>query len=78
MVAQVTNLTPQQLTIAFDDIHIYLNQIDQVHTQLSRIPSEMPILKLNQEVTDIFNFTFDDIGLEGYNPQEAIKADVAG
>jgi thymidylate synthase len=77
MVAQVTGLIPQQLTIAFDDIHIYLNQIDQVKEQLSRTPGPLPTLRLNPEITNIFDFTIDDIALEDYNPQNAIKADVA-
>jgi thymidylate synthase len=77
MVAQVTGLMPHQLTVAFDDFHVYLNQLDQVKEQLSRTPGDMPTLKLNPAVKNIFDFTIDDIELVGYNPQEAIKADVA-
>ena len=77
MVAQVTGLIPQQLVVAYDDIHVYLNQLEQVEEQLSRTPDPMPTLKLNPDVKDIFQFTLADIELEGYNPQEAIKADVA-
>ncbi len=77
MVAQVTNLIPAQLTVAFDDIHVYLNQLDQVKEQLSRTPGPMPRLKLNPEIKNIFDFKIEDIALEGYEPQDAIKADVA-
>jgi thymidylate synthase len=77
MVAQVTGLIPQQLTIAFDDIHVYLNQFDQVNEQLSRTPGPMPKLKLNPDIKNIDDFKLEDIALEGYEPQEAIKADVA-
>lgn len=77
MVAQVTGLIPQQLTVAFDDIHVYLNQLDQVKEQLSRTPDEMPTLRLNPEVKDIFQFKLSDIELLDYYPQEAIKAEVA-
>lgn len=77
MVAQVTGLIPQQLTVAFDDIHVYLNQFDQVKEQLSRTPGQLPTLKLNPEIKNIDDFKIEDIALEGYEPQEAIKADVA-
>lgn len=77
MVAQVTRLVPQQLTIAFDDIHIYLNHFEQVEEQLSRTPYEMPKLILDSSVTDIYEFKLEHIGLEGYQFHEAIKAPVA-
>lgn len=77
MIAQATDLIPQQLTVTLDDFHIYLNQLDQVNEQLSRTPGEMPTLKLNPEIKNIFDFKIEDIELVGYNPQEAIKADVA-
>lgn len=77
MVAQVTGLVPQQLTVFFDDIHVYLNQLDQVNEQLSREPGDMPTLKLNPKIDNIFDFTVDDIELMGYEPQAAIKAPVA-
>ncbi len=77
MMAQVTGLTPQQLTVSYDDFHIYPNQLEQVEEQLSRTPGEMPTLKLNPAIKNIFDFTMDDIELIGYNPQEAIKAEVA-
>lgn len=77
MIAQVTGLVAHQLTVTYDDIHVYLNQLEQVEEQLSRIPGKMPILQLNPEINNIFNFKIEDINLIGYNPQEAIKADVA-
>lgn len=77
MVAQVTGLIPQQLAVAFDDIHIYLNQFDQVKEQLSRTPGKLPTLKLNPNIKDIDSFTMEDIELIDYEPQETIKADVA-
>lgn len=77
MVAQVTGLIPQQLTVFFSDLHVYLNHIDQVNEQLSRTPNAMPTLKLNPNVTEIDDFKLEDIELVDYNPQEAIKADVA-
>lgn len=77
MIAQVTGLVPQQLTVFFSDIHVYLNQLDQVQEQLSRTPGDMPTLKLNPDIKEIDDFKLEDIELIGYNPQEAIKAPVA-
>ena len=77
MMAQVTDLIPYQLTVTYDDIHVYLNQLEQVEEQLSRTPEKMPTLKLNTDVKSIFDFKIEDIELIGYNPQEAIKAEVA-
>ncbi len=77
MIAQVTNLAPQQLTVSIADIHVFLNQLDQVKEQLGRQPGIMPTLKLNPEIKNIDDFRMQDIELVGYEYQEAIKADVA-
>ena len=58
-------------------MHIYKNHLEQVHTQLQRIPSTLPILKLNPHIKDIFSFQYEDIQLEQYHPQASIKAPVA-
>jgi len=34
-------------------------------------------MKINPEVKSIFDFTFDDFTLEGYNPHAGIKGKVA-
>ena len=77
MVAQVTNLQLGDFVHTFGDAHIYKNHIDQVKEQLSRETKSLPTIKINPNVKDIFNFTFEDFTLEGYNPHPAIKAPVA-
>lgn len=59
------------------DAHIYLNHIDQVRTQLEREPKTLPTLKLNETIASAFDFTMEDIVLEGYDPHPTIKAPVA-
>lgn len=77
MVAQVTGLGVGELVMELVDAHIYKNHFDQVEEQLSRSPRTLPTVRLNPDVTDIFDFTIEDIVLEGYNPDKVIKAPVA-
>ncbi|MFA9288296.1 MAG: thymidylate synthase [Weeksellaceae bacterium] len=77
MVAQVTGYKPGEFVHTFGDAHIYKNHLDQVEEQLSRTPKEFPQMKLNPKVKNIFEFTFEDFTLEGYDPYPAIKAPVA-
>lgn len=59
------------------DAHIYNNHMEQVATQLSRTPSELPTIRLNPSVKSVFDFAYEDIELLDYHPQAAIKAPVA-
>jgi thymidylate synthase len=59
------------------DTHLYVNHLEQVDLQLSRAFRPLPDLKLNPSVKSVFDFTFDDITIENYNPWPAIKAPVA-
>lgn len=77
MVAQVSGLEPGDFVHTFGDVHLYSNHIEQARLQLSREPRELPILKLNREVDDIFSFRFEDFVLEDYDPHPHIKAPVA-
>lgn len=70
MLAQVCNLKVGNLIWTGGDNHIYLNHIEQIKTQIARYDNfgtyDLPNLKLNKEVTDIDDFTFEDIELRGY------------
>lgn len=77
MVAQVCDLQVGELVLTLGDAHIYMNHYDQVKEQLKRTPGTLPDLWLNPDIKDIDGFTMDDIQLENYNPQEAIKAEMA-
>ncbi len=59
------------------DAHIYSNHIDQVKLQISREPRALPSLWLNPEVTSLFDFTYDDVRLDGYDPHPHIAGAVA-
>lgn len=77
MVAQVCGLTTGDFVHTFGDAHIYSNHIEQVKEQLSRKPRPLPKMKLNPKIKNIFDFTFEDFILEGYDPYPPIKAPVA-
>ena len=77
LVAHVCGLEPGEFVHTFGDAHLYLNHLDQAEEQLSRTPGKLPRLRLNPGVRDLFAFTAEDIAIEGYEPQEHIKARVA-
>ena len=58
-------------------VHIYSNHHEQVALQLSREPRPLPKMLLNPERKDLFEFTYEDFTLVGYDPWPAIKAPVA-
>ena len=48
-----------------------------VISQLSRTPRQLPTMRINPDVKDLFAFKYEDFTLEGYDPHPAIKAPVA-
>ncbi|SOB89284.1 thymidylate synthase [Stappia indica] len=77
MVAKVTGYEPGEFIHTFGDAHLYLNHLDQAREQLSREPRALPQMKINEAVTDLFAFRFEDFELTGYDPHPHIKAAVA-
>lgn len=77
MVAQVTGLQVGDYVHSFGDVHIYNNHFEQVNRQLARDPKPLPVMKINPDVKDIFDFKFEDFELLNYDPHPGIKAPVA-
>ena len=77
MVAQVTGLRPGEFIHTLGDAHLYLNHLEQADLQLKRAPKPLPRLILTRDVTDIFDFRFEDFEITGYAPDAHIKAPIA-
>jgi thymidylate synthase len=77
MIAHVTGLKPGEFIWSGGDVHIYHNHVDKLKEQLERRPYPSPKLWLNPEITDIDNFTYDDIRIENYRSHPTIKMEVS-
>tara|TARA_B100001173_G_scaffold62878_1_gene53023 strand:+ start:51 stop:875 length:825 start_codon:yes stop_codon:yes gene_type:complete len=77
MIAQVCNLEAGDFIHTFGDAHIYSNHFEQMKLQLAREPRNLPTIKINSEVNNIFDFKFEDFTLENYDPHPHIKGKVA-
>ena len=74
MIAKECGLEPGEFVHTLGDAHLYLNHLEQAEEQLSREPRKLPTMVLNPSVSSIFDYTFEDFTLEGYDPHPAIKA----
>lgn len=77
MVAHVCQLQPGEFIHTFGDVHIYKNHMEQVKLQMGRTPYPLPVMHINPDVKDIFDFRFEDFTLEHYQSHPAIKATVS-
>lgn len=77
MLAKVCDLEVGDFVHTFGDLHIYTNHFKQVDLQLTREPKKLPTIKLNPEITNIEDFTFDDIELVDYDCHPLIKGVVS-
>ena len=77
MIAQVCGFQLGEFIHTFGDVHLYNNHLEQARLQLSRIPKPLPKMKINEKVTSIFDFKFEDFTLQNYYPDPHIKAEVS-
>ena len=77
MLAQVTNLKAGEFIHTFGDAHLYNNHLQEAELQLSREPRPLPRLKINPNIESLFDFSFEDFELTGYDPHPHIKAPVS-
>ena len=77
MIAQVCGYRPGEFIHTLGDAHLYSNHLEQAKLQLSRETRQLPVMRLNPDVKDLFAFRFEDFTLEGYDPHPHIPAPVA-
>ncbi len=77
MMAQVTGLRVGEFIHTLGDAHIYTNHLEQVQLQLAREPKKLPQMVINPDVKSIFDFSFNDFQLQGYDPHPHIKGEVS-
>ncbi len=77
MMAQVAGLAPGDFVHTFGDVHLYQNHLEQARLQLTREPRTLPRMRINPDVRSIFEFRYEDFGLEDYHPHPGIPAPVA-
>jgi len=77
MVAQVCGYQAGDFIHSFGDVHIYSNHYEQIDEQLTRLPKKLPVMQLNPEIKNIFDFTYEDFELLNYEPHPLIKGKVA-
>ncbi|MFC3712066.1 thymidylate synthase [Sphingoaurantiacus capsulatus] len=77
MMAQVTGYRPGEFIHTLGDAHLYLNHLEQTDLQLTRRPMALPEMRLNPAVKELFDFTYEDFELVGYEAHPTIKAPIA-
>ena len=78
MIAKVTGRKAGNFVHTIGDAHLYMNHLEQAKLQLTRTPIEpLPQLKLNPDIKNIDEFTYDDIEVIGYEHHPHIKAPIA-
>lgn len=77
MVAQVSGLKPGDFVHTLGDAHLYTNHLEQARMQITRPPYPLPQIKINPEVSNIFEFRFQDFELAGYTAHPHIKAEIS-
>ena len=77
IVAQQCDLDVGDFVWTGGDCHLYVNHLEQVEIQLSRIPRALPKLAIERKAPSISDYRYEDFAFVGYEPHPAIKAPVA-
>ena len=77
MMAQVCELELGDFVHTMGDTHLYSNHIEQAELQVSRQTFPLPQMRINPNIKNIFDFTYDDFELVNYQSHPHIKAKVA-
>lgn len=79
IIAIKSSMVAKELIISLGDAHIYSNHIDQVNTQLKRLPRAYPKIIINKKIKNkcLKTISENDFKIIGYFPHDEIKAPMA-
>jgi thymidylate synthase len=77
MLAQQCDLEIGEFIWTGGDCHLYLNHLDQADLQLARAPYPLPRLNIRRKPPSLFDYSFEDFEILGYQSHSAIKAPIA-
>ena len=77
MLARQCNLEPGELFWIGHDVHVYMDHQAGLREQIQRTPTSFPRLRITRDRPSLFDYSYKDFALDGYEPQAAIKLDVA-
>ena len=77
MLAQVLGYKPGEFVHTFGDLHLYSNHFEQAKLQLTRTPGPLPTMRINPDVTNLYDFRWEDFELVDYVAEPNIPAKVA-
>ena len=77
MIAQVCDLQPGEFVWSGGDCHLYLNHLEQAKLQIERKPMDLPKLRLNPKISDIDEFSYEDIEIIDYIHHPHISAPIS-
>jgi thymidylate synthase len=77
LIARASELLPGEFIHTLGDAHLYRNHLEQAALQLTREPRALPLLELDPDVRDLFEFRAEHIRFHGYDPHPAIRAEVS-
>jgi thymidylate synthase len=77
MIAQVTGLKPGEFVHTLGDAHLYNNHMDQARLQVTRQPFPLPVMQINPEIINIFEFRYQDFELTAYTAHPHIRAEIS-
>ena len=73
----ICDLKPGVFVHTLGDAHLYNNHLEQARLQISREPLPLPSLKINPDVKNIDDFSYDDFTIENYQHHPHIKAPIS-
>ena len=76
IIAHHCNLNAKEFIYYLGNTHIYDNHINQMKTQMERIPNSFPTINIKNKYDNINDYSLNDIDIINYNYHESIKMEM--